>query len=59
MQYTTRYLPTRTALQQTSTRHTNRGHRLSLTPPRGQPLSTGTHNPGNELEPLHDYTTYT
>jgi len=42
-----------------STRHTNTGHRLALTPPRSPLLSTGTQNPGNELEPLHDYATYT
>jgi hypothetical protein len=46
-------------LHQTSTHHTSTGHRLVLPPPRSQPLSTGTHNPGNELEPLHNYATDT
>ena len=55
MQYTTRYLPTGTAFA--SNLHTP--HRLVLTPPWSQPLSTGTHFPGNELESLHDYAKYT
>jgi len=38
--------------------HTNTGHCLVLPPPWSQTLSTGTHNPNNELEPLHDYATY-
>jgi hypothetical protein len=60
MQYTTRASPqVLLVLYHTSTRHTNTGRRLILTPPQCQPLSTGTHNPGIELEPLHSYAIYT